>query len=310
MRKHLTLLFALLLLSAQAFSQTSGTFDIYGYSSRFGPKSNAYFKDNGFKYAALLTHAAIFGSGDNTRFNPDKIRYYLDKNFPGSNTSGMVVIDWETRIFKDLRNFPASDSLFKYAEGQFIDLIDLIHSYRPNIKVGIYGITFTVWNKWQKENYNPDGKYDNLLSKVDFLAPSVYIVYPDEKVGRERNLRFLKDNLDASLVYGKKYGIPVIPFVWHRVHNRKEYNRAIIQKDVFADYIKYIASYSLNNYRASGVVWWEESNEKARFSNMEGIGNHLVGKLEGTGATAYDNLMLDYAKAVKRAVESVIRTES
>ena len=288
----------------------SGTFDIYGYSGRFGPKSQAYFKENNFKYAALLTHAAIFGSGDNTRFNPNKIRYYLDKNFPGSGTSGMVVIDWETRIFKDLRNKPTSDSSYKYAESQFIDLINLIHSYRPNIKVGIYGITFKVWNTWQKENYNPAGKYDSLLSKVDFLAPSMYIVYPDEQVGHERNIRFLKENLDASLVYGKKFNIPVIPFVWHRVHNNKESNRAIIQKEVFAKYIKYISNYSLNNYSASGVIWWDESNERSRFSDLEGINNHLVGELEGTGAGAYDNLMLDYAKAIKQAVGSPSKTGS
>lgn len=304
MKKHLSLLLALVLLSIQAFSQTSGSFDIYGYGSRFGPKTEAYFDANNFKYAALLTHAAIFGTGDDRKFNSDKIRYYLDKNFPGSNASGMVVIDWETSIFKDLRNYPTYDSRFKNAESQFIGLVNLIHSYRPNVKVGIYGITFTVWNTWQKENYNPAGKYDNLLSKTDFLAPSVYIVYPDEQVGHERNLRFLKDNLDASLAYGKKYGIPVLPFVWHRVHYNEIYDEEILQKEVFASYIKYIADYSSNNYKAKGVIWWDEASERSRIDDLSGINNHLVGKLEGTGAVAYDNLMLDFAKAVKQALGS------
>ena len=281
--------------------QADKTFSIYAYPSRFDIKAEEYFSENGFVTEGIdiMTQGSIVYKKDPANFDPGRVRRFLEKRFPDEGSEGYLVLDWEAGPFQDLRNFPATDTAFQVASEKLLQLLEEVRKQRPNLKLSYYGIPYRAWNKWQTENYNPNGKYDVLLSKVDFIAPSLYIVHPDEAVGHNRNLQYLKSNLDAALVYGKKFNKPVTPFVWHRVHaGDKKYGREIIQKEVLASYIKFISTYTLDGYKAAGVYWWDHASN--RLVNLGGIDNHLEGKVYN--AVTYDSMLVEYAKEIKRTI--------
>ncbi|MCJ8164435.1 hypothetical protein MKJ04_06225 [Pontibacter sp. E15-1] len=246
-----------------------------------------------------MTQGSIVYAKDPTNFDSARIKRFLDKRFPDVAGEGMLVLDWEAGPYLDLRNHAATDSDFQLAEQKMIALLREIRRQRPNLKLSFYGIPYRAWNTWQHENYNPTGKYDNLLAKLDFITPSMYMVHADEEVGHERNLKYLRQNLETALYYGKKFNIPVTPFVWHRIHSGNgQYGGEIIQKEVFASYIKYISAYTWDGHKAAGVYWWD--NVSNRLKKLEGIDRHLKGEVHD--AASYDAMLVGYAREVKQAL--------
>jgi hypothetical protein len=205
-------------------------------------------------------------------------------------------------VFKNLRDYPVTDSRFKFSEAQWITVIQEVRKARPRLKIGLYAIPFRVWGSWQKINFNPAGKYDNLLSLVDFIAPSVYIQFADEVVGHARNIQYIKDNLDIALTFGKRLNKPVYPFIWHRIHPFADmYPYELIQTDVLANYVKFISTYSLNNYKSSGIYFWEAAGQRTSPSKTGGIDGWLNGTVYN--ADTYDMLIIKYFAAMKQVVQ-------
>ncbi|MCJ8164431.1 T9SS type A sorting domain-containing protein [Pontibacter sp. E15-1] len=299
MKKILFFLFACLAFSIHSYAQVAPNFNIYMIETRFnGNTLEDYFKSSGYTRdnVQVMTASSFADYPEYTEINTSKVKGFLDKYYPSSSSSGWLVLDWEEDPYSDLRNYPATDSRFKSAEAKMLLLINTVKAYRPNVKVTMYGITFRTWNTWQFENYNPDGKYDKILSKVDFLSPSVYNLYADESVGHERNLRYIRENLTSALKYGKRLNKPVLPVFWHRIHfNDKNYGREIMQKEVLASYVKLISTFSYDGYKASGAFWWD--NVSGRLDNIEGINGHLKGKVYNEAT--YDAMLVNYAQHIK-----------
>ena len=269
--------------------EKSASFNIYVINGRFGPETVEYFRNHNFKFATLQTQGAIVRRNDKSAIDLSRVERFLNKRFPNADTTGMLVLDLESEPFKDLRDYDATDSRFKAAEKQWLTLVEKVKRLRPELKVGVYGIPFRSYYDWQKKKYNQPGKMNNLLSEVDFIAPSLYIMYSDEKVGHNRNIRYLKENLDVALTYGKELGKPVIPFIWHRVHYSDDVKgQVLIDKEVFADYVNYIASYSRDNYKVNGVLWWDYSNSSSKIKNMKGVDSFSF----------YDSITVDYARKI------------
>lgn len=269
--------------------EKSASFNIYVINGRFGPETVEYFRNHNFKFATLQTQGAIVQRNDKSALDLSRVERFVKKRFPDADTTGMLVLDMESGPFKDLRDYNATDSRFKAAEQQWLTLVREVKRLRPELKVGLYGIPFRSYYDWQKMKYNQPGKMNKLLSEVDFIAPSLYIMYSDEQVGHDRNIRYLKDNLDVALTYGKELGKPVIPFVWHRVHySDDEKGQVLIKKEIFADYVNYIATYSHDNNKVDGVLWWDYSNSSSKIKKMEGIDSFSF----------YDSLTVDYAREV------------
>ena len=299
MKRNLFLLFALLLLSVQSFGQVAGSsFEVYVMNYRFGPKSLDYFDSKNIEVTNFFAENAIVQDGNANKVDPVKVRQTLQKLFRNADSGGKLVLDWEKKgVFKALRDYPVTDSRYKYAEAEWRKLIGIIRELRPNVEIGIYGMPFNSWYKSGIARYNPDRKYDKLLSLVDFLAPSVYIQFADEEVGHERNLQFIRDNMDIALDYGKRLHKPVYPFFWQRIHDyNKNYGYELMQIDVFAKYIKFLSTYSHNGYKANGVYWWEALSKKRNLSKADGLGGWAKGMV--TDYDSYDALMVKYATAV------------
>jgi hypothetical protein len=305
MKIYSFILFLFLGLTSQVYGQVPKDFKIYTLPTRFGDKALNYFKEeNGLfetKNVQLLAQGTIT-NGNDTIMEPAKVIKFLNKFFPDKNSEGMVVIDWERGIFQTMAKRPEGDKRFIRAETKFLDLIDEIKKHRPRIKVAVYQLPVRAYKPHLHERYNTPGKWDNLLSKTDFICPSVYIVYPDEQKGHQWNLDYIKLNLDVALIYGKRFNKPVMPFFWHRVHfSNDNWGKQIIQKEVLADYVKLIANYSYNGYRVSGAFWWD--GVVGRLKNLRGIDGHLKGKVYNE--ETHDQMIINHAKAIKNALSQV-----
>ena len=310
MKRNLFLLFALLLLSLPSFGQVSGSsFEMYVMKYRFGPKSLDYFDTKNIVVSNFFGLNAIAQDTNPYKVDETKVRETLRKLFAYRSSSGRLVLDWEKKnVFYYLRDYPVTDSRYKSAEAEWRKLISIIRDERPNVKIGIYGIPFKAWTAGGVAKYNPQGKYDALLSLVDFLAPSVYIQFADEEVGHARNLQYIKDIMTSALDYGKRLHKPVYPFLWARIHNTNpNYGLDLIQTEVFAKYVKLLSTYTYNGYKASGFYWWEALSKSENLSNVDGIDGWAKGLV--TDFSTYDALMVKYAAAsVKTLAESAAST--
>jgi hypothetical protein len=303
MKKNLFLLLALVLtFFNSSFAQVAPGFDIFTLPSRFDVQSETYFKNNGFVATGLevQTHGSIYSS-DKYNYDPVIVKRYLDKYFPGTYNTGMVLLDWEVGPYHQVRDYPATDSRFKRGESEMIALINEVRRLRPKMKVGYYSIPFRGVNDWQMDNYNTPGKLDKIISNVDFIVPSTYILYTDEERGHQWNVDYIKLNLKPALILGKKHGKPVYPAFWHRVHyNNKTYGHEIIQKEVLAKYVKLIKDYSYNNYKSAGAFWWDDVS--GRLDDLGGINGHLKGTVYN--ATTYDAMIVNYGKYIKQVLNN------
>ena len=298
MKIYSLILIAFLTLSTQAFGQWNG-FDIYISPGQWYGKSQAYATQANFKKnVKVLTQSGITKGGHNgIAMSPELVRGYLEKHFPDVNSEGIVVLDWESEIYKWIRDYPETDPNFRYAESQWIALINEVRKVRPNLKVGIYGMPYRGFNDWQKDTYNKPGALDNIMSKVDIIMPSLYIGYSDEERSREYNLGYLKDMLDIAMTYGRRHNKPVMPFVWHRVlRSNKIYPRGIIQTNTYATYVKFIKDYSFNGHKVCGVYLWDDGFHAPRLENLEGVAKWLKGKVKD--AASYDAMCVSQMKSI------------
>ncbi|WP_347158202.1 T9SS type A sorting domain-containing protein [Pontibacter chitinilyticus] len=311
MKKNLFILFALLLLSIQSFAQVSGSsFEMYVMNYRFGPRSLDYFQSKNIEVTNFLAENAIAQDWNNEKVDAAKVRRTLRDLFPSTNSGGKIVVDWERKgVFKALRDYPATDSRYKNAEAEWRKLIGIIRDTRPNVKIGIYGIPFKAWKKSTVGYYNPKGKYDKLLSLVDFLAPTLYIQFADEEVGHARNIEYMQNILDSALDYGKRLHKPVYPFLWGRIHDTNPiYGYELIQINVFAQYVKFISTHTYNGYKAKGFYWWEAIDKGKNLSKVRGLRNWARGMVNNYDS--YDALMVKYAAAVVKTLADKADTQN
>jgi len=177
-------------------------------------------------------------------------------SYPSGNSKEVICLDLENSLFNDLIKYPSNNRKFKIAEAAFISMINCVKKIRPNLTVGIYSLP-------QRFYYgNPAGndrkKFDNILKICDVIFPSLYILYPDQQIGKAANSGYLKKNLDLALEYGRRLNKPVIPFIWGMIHvSNKKYAYKLVSVDEMKSYIALIRNYKKNGESASGVVVWE-----------------------------------------------------
>ena len=296
MKKHLLYVLVCigLLWSTMAVAQTKD-FKIYTFANCWGAQPKAYIKTKkAFEFITIFTRGSIVSPQSDTVLSKSTVINNLITRFPDPNSTGILLLDWEGKIFTNLRRASAGSARFKYSESQYLELIKTVKTVRPRLKVALYGLPFKISGKEQKQKaLQSFGKLNTILTQVDVIAPTVYISYPDEAVSAARNQRYLQDNLDLALAYGKQLNKPVIPLVWHRIHPaHKFFSRALIQPEVFGGYVKFIAQYSRQNYRVSGVMWWDDLKQKNRLKNAKGLSNWTQGTISDN--TSYNKLMMGY----------------
>ena len=216
----------------------------------------------------------------------------LIKMFPEKGTKGILCIDLENSIYKNIRNNEKSNLVVSKSIKEFVGMIDFIKNKRPNIKVGIYAIPFPFYYSSQKKR-NEVGKLDEILSKVDIIFPSLYIYYPAVQKGLQSNLKFLEENLEEASIYAKKYNKEIIPLVWYLIHpSNKKYRAAMIDKSEMKEYMDYIWKFSDSKFKLKGVLIW---NSSTPFKNKTIQTNLLHSKNKTVNSAA---AAIDYYKSI------------
>lgn len=257
----LLLLFTGVFSNAYCQSGENENFKIYFLQSRYKESTVDYFRKNSHfdKYVYLGEY--MIDPRKTGIYNERTIREVLRKLFPNSSSSGLLSLNIEGKIYKDLMNNAKYTQNFKKAEAEFIRIIKIIKDERPNVSVGIYGLPFRFYYASQKK-FNADRKLDNLLSHLDYISPSLYSVYPDKEKGGMANEQYVIRNLEYSLEIGERLNKPVIPYVWHFVHpSNKRFGGNLVERSELRKYLKIIANHSLNGKHANGVIWWESSSK-------------------------------------------------
>lgn len=188
----------------------------------------------------------------------NSVAFYLNRLFPEKQSSGLLCIDLENSLYYDIRNKSVNTKECEFAIAKFIELIAFVKLHYPNIKLGIYGIPFTVYYDSQLMR-NEKQKLDKLLVEVDVLFPSFYIYYPAKQKGLYSNYMYLKKNLDIAFEYSERLNKPLIPFFWYLVHSSNEiYKFAMLPKKEVDLYIDYLFRYkSASGKKIDGIVWWD-----------------------------------------------------
>ncbi len=185
----------------------------------------------------------------------------INKLVPDSLSSVYLSLDIEGDIYNNMMKYDASVRIFKESVQEFIRIVRIIKSQRPKIKVGIYGVPFRFFYSSQKK-VNDISKFSDLFKEVDFISPSLYLMYPDKQIGINKNREYIESNLQYSLELGDKFAKPVIPYIWYLIHpSNRKYGGSPIEKQEFEKYIKMISSYRYNGKRVFGMMLWEPSDD-------------------------------------------------
>lgn len=233
---------------------------VYIFSGRYSEGVRKYLEAHNYPRVRMIPQMMIDANND-LIIEKDSVRKQVAFLFPEKNDTGLCTIDWEGKAFKGLIK-EANTKDFQLAEARFLELISMIRELRPRIRVGIYALPFRVFHTSQLKR-NAGNKLDRILSKCDFIAPSLYIMYPDQQIGESRNIEYLKQNLDISFEYAQRLNKPVIPFVWYKVHpGNKLFGNNIVSRQEMENYLTFISRYRYQGKGVEGVIWWEAARRR------------------------------------------------
>lgn len=293
MKQHLLILMVICyLLPLRAAGQTDDAdFNIYIFSAYYSKNVCDYLLGNNVKEAHLLPQYVIDPDKDQ-QANLEAIKRYAAKFYPDANATGLFVIDWEAKPFKDLQQNDKNDPEFQAAVAKYQQVVDALKTFRPNVKLGIYGLPFRFFGSRAK--MDDAAKLDGLLSRCDVITPSCYIMYTDEQVGAPKNMDYLKQNLDQALSAGRRLGKPVIPFVWYKVHpGNKRFGLAVLPKEQMQRYLDLLTKYSYQGKKINGILWWEGGSIAKSTANDRQEARAFSGP-PGSGGSDRDSIIVNY----------------
>ena len=217
--------------------------------------------------AVYLTDREFLASSgsyyDDTKPNETRTRALARKV---ANLNVPLILDIENWCI-DIRKAPLNEVQANLAK--FMRLIDWLRNERPGLKIGFYGLLpqGDYWTPYMyltaQERMNEPwwaGNYPRfrqayldwqaandflrpLAERVDFLCPSLYTYYDDRDGWRKFAL--------ASIQEAKRYGKPVLPFVWPEYHDS---NPTLRYTALPVDY--WSMQLSFLRQHADGVVMW------------------------------------------------------
>lgn len=271
-------------------------FKVYVLPQRYDEADAQYFETNSLYDRYYWIGRAVLTPNRDGVVSEKSIRERLDLYFPNKNDGGVVSIDLEGEIMEDLKKYGANDRRFKKSEAIYLNMVNIVKTYRPNVKIGIYGMPFRYFNRNTYKEAD-DKKLYNIFSKVDYLSPSFYIQYPEIEKGKDYNTEYLKWNLDRTLKISKDVGKPLMPYVWHVVHPvNKKYGGKMMDSAEMSTYITYMQNYTAYGNKISGVLWWEEP-QSSRYSFRKISSLSSVKSLSGEKSTN-NNIIIEATKSL------------
>lgn len=157
--------------------------------------------------------------------------------------------NWET----DIRKVPKEEVRETIEKMRLV--VRWMKSERPGLKVGVYGLP-PIRDYWTPVQGKSDAIaawkaanefFKPLAQDVDFIAPSLYTFYNDVNGWKTYAL--------ANIAEAKRFGKPVLPFLWARYHPS---NRLSKLQFISGDYWRTQLE-TVRNSGVEGVILWDWS---------------------------------------------------
>ncbi|WP_447770451.1 hypothetical protein [Sphingobacterium faecium] len=188
----------------------------------------------------------------NEKFSKTDLEKIILKSFPKKYDTGYAVLDWEG---SGMQSLIRQNSRFEYYISEYIKAIEYAKSFRPNVKWSFYGVPYQYYERSVDVYASKIQKLSELIKKIDFLAPSLYIMSNETMSAAEKEK--IKQTLSISIKFGLKYSKPVYPFIWHRIHPSNQKNGiSLVNQEIFENHIKYLLDLRYKNIGISGLMWW------------------------------------------------------
>ncbi|WP_330745528.1 hypothetical protein [Chryseobacterium sp. CP-77] len=180
---------------------------------------------------------------------------------PNKQSTDLIVLDIENKVYQDVKQKSRFDVNYASNIKKLVDMVNLVKKMRPNAKVVLYGVPFNFNYDFQKK-FNDFEKLKPLLKSVDYLAPSLYLMYSNFEKDDGYFKNYITNNLDLNFQMAEKVQKPVLPFIWYKVH---PYNKisggSVVNENLYDTYLKLIKDYSYKGKKVSGIIYWEPSKE-------------------------------------------------
>lgn len=277
----------------------SKSFNLYVFKSpnMFSQSTLNYFKEKDIQTAKLMTSSGFNPSG--TGIDSSNIVRYMKFFYPDSASSGTCVIDREDSVYYNLR-LDKSSKPFDRAMESFIRVVKIMRKTRPNVKIGIYGLPFDVFYP-TADIYNEDNKFDELFQSCDFIAPGIYIDFPDKEIGHQRNISYIQHNLNVALQYGYRLKKPVIPFIWEIIHpTNAQYGWMLIPKEEYESYARFMIHYKFLSESIRGFFLWTPSEPSSTYYKIASDSNLISSK--SSAIDVRDSVLREYYSGIIKMI--------
>ncbi|MDR0261942.1 MAG: hypothetical protein LBJ04_01820 [Sphingobacterium sp.] len=231
------------------------------------PVQKKFVKDNNLKQAVVLYQDDFVTHNLNQDFSPKIMDEVMGDRFPTKSMSGIGLLDWEGKKAQILYGTTnASEKEFNTVLKEFISAIRYAKELRPNVKWSFYGFPVRVlkdntYVQWQRKVE----RLEPLFREMDYICPNFYQFLRNDKDKYEEDVR---QHVLLSIKIGQMVNKPVLGLVWHRYQTNSE----LVPPNEFASYVDKISSYSYQNKKLDGVIWWNSEGfnyiRKARYPKI------------------------------------------
>jgi len=230
-----------------------------------------YLREKNIKRAVLVGGHFIEKDHEFT-VNKDNIDAFLDKAVSDRESDAMIVLDFEGQKMTDLLKTSDEAEADRIVD-HYIGVFKYFKKQRPNATIGYYGYPFRdYWHRneqWKKNNK----KIYPLMKELDVLFPSIYDFY-DDKTAFNKNgqvdQEYVHDNAIEGIKIGAELNKPVMPFIWHRIHDsNKKLKRNLIRPNEFYKHVRGIVKADYNGNKIDGLIWWSSEGYFYRIKEAE-----------------------------------------
>jgi hypothetical protein len=189
---------------------------------------------------------------DKIELRPDLLRKEIERFFPDRNAAGICVLDWEGNALVAISDNEPGTPLYEKAKNLFIEAMNVVRAFRPNVKVGMFGINrvdiYKRDDAWVKKN----DKMLPIYQASDILFPQVYHYYPYPIHDANFDKQYVTDMMKLMIAYGTKLNKPVYAFIWHRYFDGEK----SIDATEFYNHTLFAMQTKVSRRGIDGVVLW------------------------------------------------------
>ncbi len=214
-----------------------------------------------------IIYQSYIDPGNHGALDADRLRKRIAAKVP-ANYTGPALLNWEGVWLDRLKELGTANHTKSVVEG--VKALQVARATRPQAQWGIYALPFRRY--WDRENPEWDAWAEGMapiLDAADFIAPSIYDFYEDERdpKGRQWDRAYVQANVRHALQHAR--GKPVYPVIWHRWHNSNARRGGeVVPDDEWAAHADAALTAEWNGRRPAGVIWWGGDDHAARTGNI------------------------------------------